>query len=291
MIDRLTAALLLSTALCAFAYESIEELEADFNTKKLAAIQAYISEHPEADDTFEALNSLIASLIEQDRLDEAIAPLQQQYAMLLGEDEKDMGRLFGETVAPLAHVYSQLGKREEAKAFFAKVRGDLKDHPEFEDVDAALTSMEGEMFAGPGIGDTLEIAFTALDGSEIDLAKLSADGKVVLVDFWATWCMPCVVELPHVKAAYDQYQGQGFEIVGISLDSSKEKLQAFLKDKQIAWPQHFDGKGWENELAVKYGISSIPATFLVGKDGKIAATNLRGDALAKAVAGQLAADR
>lgn len=104
-------------------------------------------------------------------------------------------------------------------------------------------------------------------------------GKVVLVDFWATWCPPCVAELPNVLAAYQKYHDKGFEIIGISLDKDQGALDKFTKEKGMTWAQYYDGKGWENVLARKYGISSIPATFLVGPDGKIVARDLRGEAL------------
>ena len=70
-------------------------------------------------------------------------------------------------------------------------------------------------------------------------------GKVVLIDFWATWCMPCVGEIPHVKEAYDQFHSKGFEVIGISLDDDKSKLKKFVVDQKMEWPQYFDGKQFE----------------------------------------------
>ena len=109
-------------------------------------------------------------------------------------------------------------------------------------------------------------------------------GKVVLVDFWATWCGPCVGELPNVLKAYEKHHPHGFEIVGISLDSDKTKLTNFLEQRKVTWQQFFDGKGWQNKLAVKFGVVSIPATFLLDGEGKIIGRDLRGEALDEAVA-------
>lgn len=119
----------------------------------------------------------------------------------------------------------------------------------------------------------LDLKFTALDGSEVDLGKLR--GKVVLIDFWATWCGPCMGEVPKVVAAYRDLHAKGFEIVGISLDQDKGAVESVTKEQGMVWPQYFDGKGWESEIGSRYGIHSIPAMWLVDKKGMVASTDAR----------------
>ncbi|WP_068770854.1 TlpA family protein disulfide reductase [Termitidicoccus mucosus] len=125
----------------------------------------------------------------------------------------------------------------------------------------------------------LDIAYTAIDGREVDLKKLR--GKVVLIDFWATWCGPCIAELPEMKKVHAAYHDKGFEIVGISLDSErdKQKLLKFIEKESMPWPQYFDGKGWQNKFAVEYAITGIPAMFLLDQEGKVVSTNARGGKL------------
>ena len=128
-------------------------------------------------------------------------------------------------------------------------------------------SATGKLWALKPLPKEVEITFKSTDGRKVDLAKLK--GKVVLVDFWATWCGPCIAELPNVKKTYAKYHEKGFEIVGISLDQSKDKLTDFVKENEMPWPQHFDGLGWKNEFAVMYGIQGIPAMWLVDKEGNL----------------------
>ena len=125
----------------------------------------------------------------------------------------------------------------------------------------------GKLKKMDALGKPVKMAFKAADGRQVDLGKLK--GKVVLIDFWATWCGPCIAELPNVKKTYAKYHEKGFEIIGVSLDQSKDKLTDFVKENDMPWPQHFDGLGWKNEFAVMYGIQGIPAMWLVDKDGKL----------------------
>ena len=143
--------------------------------------------------------------------------------------------------------------------------------------------------------DLFAVSFTAVDGRAVDLSKLR--GKVVLLDFWATWCGPCKEEIPNVKKVYAAYHEKGFEVVGISLENgnlatkdtpeqaaaklekAKQVLADFTAKNAMPWPQYFDGKFWRNEISTRFAIDSIPAMFLLDQNGKVVSTNARGEKL------------
>jgi len=168
-----------------------------------------------------------------------------------------------------------------------------KDYQDMAQPGAALAAPQKES-PGAKIQAGLAVGTQFPDFNEKDLAGKSLSisnykGKVVLIDFWATWCGPCVGELPNVLKTYQKYHGKGLEIIGVSLDQDQAKLASFIQQKGVTWQQFFDGQGWHNKLAVKYGIESIPATFLLDGQGKIIAKDLRGEALDQAVGAALAA--
>ncbi len=122
-----------------------------------------------------------------------------------------------------------------------------------------------------------EIVLPDPSGKELRLS--SYRGKVVLIDFWASWCKPCRAEMPSVVALYKKYKDKGFEIFGVSLDKNKDNWVQAIKQDGITWPQVSDLKFWESEVVPLFNVESIPYTILVDKDGKIIAKGLRGEEL------------
>lgn len=134
-------------------------------------------------------------------------------------------------------------------------------------------------------GNPMEITGTLLNGSPFDQKTLA--GKVVLVDFWATWCGPCVAEIPNVLEQYQKYHTKGFEVVGVSLDQDRKAVEEFVADRKIPWPMLFEtseGSGWQHPLATYYGISGIPTVILIGRDGNVISLNARGERLGELLA-------
>jgi thiol-disulfide isomerase/thioredoxin len=107
---------------------------------------------------------------------------------------------------------------------------------------------------------------------------------VVLVDFWATWCKSCREEMPLLKDYYKEFKAKGFEMIGISLDSSEEKLKEYIKQNNLEWRFSYSGKGWKDETVMRYGVNSIPSHWLIDKKGILRSFGLKGEKLRKAIA-------
>jgi len=130
----------------------------------------------------------------------------------------------------------------------------------------------------PEIGDIApEIFLPDTSGNFVKLSQIKA--KIIILDFWASWCRPCRAENPNVVKAYNKYKSKGLEIVGISLDDNKNSWKTAIKKDGLVWPQVSDLRGWSSIAGAAYGVQSIPATFILNEKGEILAKNLRGPAL------------
>lgn len=275
----LSLSLVAALGLPAFA-ETALDIATNFDQQKITALKAYLEKNPEAEDKDRALSMIIEAHLGLGDFAPVPDLLTQRYESLEKGEAADLDLIIGEIVQPMVESSIVSNQRDKAKALVTKLKSDFAAHPAGDQISQVVDQIGADLFL-PGVGDEMKIAFTDLAGKEVDLAKMT--DKVVLVDFWATWCGPCVAEMPNVIAAYDKYKEKGFEVIGISLDEDKAAVEKFVADNKMTWSQYFDGKGWENELAQHFGISGIPATFLVGKGGKIVASNLRGEELEAAI--------
>lgn len=194
------------------------------------------------------------------------------------------------TAKSKAYITANPDKQTAAIAFY-NMRYNLNEDEQNEIVanaDSAFKAVPGidKMIAHLDVLKNVAVGKTFTDFEMPDakgkMQKLSdyvGKGKVVLIDFWASWCPPCRREMPNLVAAYKQYKNKGFEIVGISLDSKADAWAKGVKDLGITWPQLSDLQGWKNSGAALYGVNSIPHTVLVDKDGTIIAKNLHGEEL------------
>lgn len=225
---------------------------------------------------------------EQDFADEL-----KEFDALLKAHEKEKTDDVAQILLMKAFLYLQVFENPaKGKELIGQLKKDFPKTAQAKQADQILANIEkGE--AAKKIQESLAVGSKFPDFSEKDihgkpLSIANYKGKVVLVDFWATWCGPCIGELPNVLSAYEKHHKNGFEIVGISLDKDLDKLKSFIEEKKMPWQQYFDGLVWENKLAGKYGVVGIPATYLLDGTGTIIGKDLRGESLEQAVAAALA---
>lgn len=196
----------------------------------------------------------------------------------------------------IADLYLKMKKFDPALDWIEKAteRG-FKDYrslevaPEFKELKdkTRLNAVIEKIKQNVGLGKPpKDFTINTLKDKEFILSKYK--GKVVLIDFWATWCNPCVKEIPALKKFYTEYHPRGFEIIGISLDDKKEKVTAFLAKEDLKWPIAFSGNGWSDPTARMYDINSIPSTWLIDKLGNLRHFGYRGEELGKAIEALLA---
>ena len=178
----------------------------------------------------------------------------------LEQDENDRNALDG-----LANIHERLGNAELAREYKLKV-------------DPSL-GWEGQVLPdfSPSTVD--------LEGNPISLADYR--GKVILIDFWAVWCGPCLGEIPKIKAVYEKYYDKGFDVIGVSLDEDETTLRTYIKENEMPWRHIFDGQKWSGHLVEQYGVRSIPAPFLIDREGKVISVKARGRLLDELVAAEI----
>ena len=171
-------------------------------------------------------------------------------------------------------IYNSFNMRDDQiKELIALSTTDFKN---LEMVKTLMTRIEKREATSVGKQFT-DVKGFDLDGKEVSLSDYAGKGKVVLVDFWALWCGPCVQDMPELIEIYDEYKDKGFEIIGISLDENKDNWKKASENLKITWPQFSNLRGWEEDSAVTYGINSIPNTVLIDREGKIVERNLDED--------------
>jgi thiol-disulfide isomerase/thioredoxin len=193
-----------------------------------------------------------------------------------------------EFASQLGQMLEMLGDGDVAAAAYATF-GDILSKNLDKDYRAAGEKMKTGAVRRARLlsGDPVKVSGKTLDGKPFDISQYK--GKVVVVDFWATWCGPCRAELPNLKAVYEKYHSRGLEVVGVSLDNSKEDLANFLKANDLPWKilvsTEPNRSGFDNPIADQYGISGIPTVFLMNRDGKVVSLAARGEQLGELVNG------
>ncbi|HKP85804.1 MAG TPA: TlpA disulfide reductase family protein, partial [Blastocatellia bacterium] len=176
----------------------------------------------------------------------------------------------------LGYTLIKAGKTEEG---VAALKSYLEADPDANDaaqVRAIIANpkMTGERFALP-------FKVTSTEGTELSLDKFK--GKVVLLDFWASWCGPCREDTPEVRRIWKKYSGDQFVILGISLDMNRNAFESYIRQEEMTWPQYYDGRGWDNQVSRLYNVHGIPHTILIDQEGVVRAVGLRGGNLSNKI--------
>ena len=224
----------------------------------------------------------IASLVEKkEGASEALLEAVQQIL-----DLETVGQAAFRNIYDVATRCEANGNADLARNIFQKIGERFKSHSDKQLAETIAQVVARGEIRTTMVGKPYEIAGVTSDGSEFDWKQYK--GKVVLIDFWATWCIPCIQELPNVIAQYEKYRDQGFEVIGVNLDEDPARLERFMDQSSIPWKTivtiNEKTRGFEAPIAAKNGIDKIPFTVLVDRKGTVTAINLRGSELQTSLA-------
>jgi peroxiredoxin/predicted negative regulator of RcsB-dependent stress response len=287
------------------ATANVAAIQAKHDRAFINDLAAYLRQNPKADDRDQAYAALFNKAIEHDWFSEA-EELGRQYLMsdpdgpvkalaqiILTMSRAQAGQ-FDEALKRFKELMQGLGQNEQEE-FAASFADDLATTAitagEFATAREVYTSLLNRFRDSPNLRQKVQNDLKRLDkvgklAPSFAVEDLKAKtvrlqayrGKYVLVDFWATWCAPCIGELPRLQAAYRAYRAVGFEIIGVSLDESKTAVVDFAKARNIPWPLVHNASSGA-DLVEAFGVSSIPATYLIDPEGNIIRLDLRGKAL------------
>lgn len=183
-----------------------------------------------------------------------------------------------------AYIFISNKYREmEAEQIMATIENYPTELQKMEEIAMVREYAEGLMKTSVGQSYT-NITLPNVEGVEVSLKEVVEANKVVLLDFWASWCRPCMGEMPYLLDAYATYHDKGFEIYGVSLDDNAEAWKNTIEKQGMKWVNVSEAAGWQTPAAKEYSVNSIPANFLIDGEGKIIARNLRGEALKEKLA-------
>jgi len=248
-------------------------IEHDWFAENEAIAKKYLAEHPEG--PVRSLAQIVSTMAraQSGKYAEALASFNALMAGLGGSDQEEFASNFADT---LANAAMAAGEHEVARKVY---QGLLK---KFGENSPTLTQkVKDEIARLDLVGKKApSVPVNDLNGAILRLDDLR--GKYVLVDFWATWCAPCIVEVPRLQSAYARYHARGLEIVGVSLDETKSAVVDFVKVRKLPWKQVHNGTA-NGDLVEAFGVRAIPATFLISPEGTIIRLELRGQSLDKAL--------
>lgn len=220
---------------------------------------------------------------------ESVAPVKEILKTVLSEENP--GRVPLAAAAYAAQILERSSHYQDLGEVLTMIENAYKDHPVKEQAAQAASLVEKARLRVELIGKPFAVEGKVPDGTDLDWSQYQ--GKVVLVDFWATWCRPCLEEIGNIRARYEEYREKGFEVVGVNVDNNPRDLTAFLNFQPLPWPTIVNPKadpaapGLTHPLAIQCGVEAIPFTVLVGKDGKVDAINVRGSKLSDKLAALL----